>query len=283
MKKIILCLLINSLAISLSKPLIAQKTAVAAVEKITEPQPQAVPEEPAIEQQEGKPSMWLSWFGSLRRPTWHDTQAVKAYVYRKYRCLRSGEGCSRKERKILATLAAAVGIIIAGVVKSKVVKPFRRWKEKRKQEEWQKARQSKVPTKEERESELVYRYRTADPDNRSFILRDIGRENINALDSDGETALMIAAALGRINDVKTLLSVKNIAVNHMGKYGTALSNALSGNAPTGSKLYENKRQIAKQLIKAGAEILPWMHSVIGWTELIEEIKEELAEEKQSPL
>ena len=256
---------------------------MAAVEKITEPQPQAVPEEPAIEQQEGKPSMWLSWFGSLRRPTWHDTQAVKAYVYRKYRCLRSGEGCSRKERKILATLAAAVGIIIAGVVKSKVVKPFRRWKEKRKQEEWQKARQSKVPTKEERESELVYRYRTADPDNRSFILRDIGRENINALDSDGETALMIAAALGRINDVKTLLSVKNIAVNHMGKYGTALSNALSGNAPTGSKLYENKRQIAKQLIKAGAEILPWMHSVIGWTELIEEIKEELAEEKQSPL
>ncbi len=127
MKKIVLGILINSLALSLSQPLMAQEIAVTAVEEITEPQQQIAPEAPIFEQQKSvekqveieqekvKPSAMLSWWRSLRRPTRQDWQNLKSYVKSKYRCLRSGEGCSRKERRILATLATAVGIIIIGV------------------------------------------------------------------------------------------------------------------------------------------------------------------------
>ena len=102
----------------------AQEEAMAAVEEVTEPQQQAAPEAPSIVQQEAvekqveiaQPSQWLSWFKSLRVPTRKDVLKTKTYVYSKWRCLRYGRGCSRKERNRLRALAAAVGIVVAGVV-----------------------------------------------------------------------------------------------------------------------------------------------------------------------
>ena len=84
------------------QPLMAMETAV---------EKQA---EPAIEQQEAKPSAVLSWWQSLRKRTPQDWQKAKNYVQSKYRCLRYGEACSKKERAALAALAAAVGIAVAG-------------------------------------------------------------------------------------------------------------------------------------------------------------------------
>ena len=114
---------------------------------------------------------------------------------------------------------------------------------------------------------MVTRYRYADPDNRSFILRDIIRENINALDSDGDTALMIAAELGHLDDVKTLLSSKGININFKNNYGhTALMKALD----------KNHKEIAKQLIRDGAKILPWMRcTFFGFKEIEKELAEEM--------
>ncbi len=232
-----------------------QITSNLAVKKIIQERQQPTASE---EQQEAKPSTWLSWFRSLRRPTWHDTQAVKAYVYRKYRCLRSGEGCSRSERLILATLAAAVGLI---VVKKGVKMSIK-----------QKARPSKEKNKEEREHDLVVRYRQAtESQNRSIFLQTIIDVNINAQNSEtGDTALMIAAELKHLDDVKTLLSSKGININIENIPGaTALSKAL----------YLGHKKIAKQLIREGANIKDWIRRTVAYTPVIEAIEKELLEEK----
>jgi hypothetical protein len=59
------------------------------------------------------PSTMLSWFKSLRRPNRIDIQKAKTYVKSKWRCLRHGDNCSKKERVALGLLAAATTALAA--------------------------------------------------------------------------------------------------------------------------------------------------------------------------
>lgn len=58
------------------------------------------------------PSKWFSWFKSLRTPNRQDVRRARAYVNRKWRCLRHGENCSKKERALLGLLAAATAALV---------------------------------------------------------------------------------------------------------------------------------------------------------------------------
>ena len=58
------------------------------------------------------PSKWFSWFKSLRKPNRQDVRRAQAYVNSKWRCLRHGENCSKKERAALSLLAAATAALI---------------------------------------------------------------------------------------------------------------------------------------------------------------------------
>lgn len=58
------------------------------------------------------PSSWFSWFKSLRTPNREDARRAQAYVNSKWRCLRHGENCSKKERAALSLLAAATAALI---------------------------------------------------------------------------------------------------------------------------------------------------------------------------
>lgn len=59
-----------------------------------------------------QPSAWLFWFKSLRMPTKEDIVRAKAYVDSKWRCMRYGKNCSRKEQAVLVTLSAIVTAVL---------------------------------------------------------------------------------------------------------------------------------------------------------------------------
>jgi hypothetical protein len=66
------------------------------------------------------PSKWFSWFKSLRKPNRQDTRRAQAYVNSKWRCLRHGENCNKKERASLSLLAAATAALIGKGIHSLV-------------------------------------------------------------------------------------------------------------------------------------------------------------------
>ncbi len=72
----------------------------------------------ATPQDSAQPSRWLSWFQSLRIPTKQDLLKTQAYVNSKWRCLRYGEHCSRKERALLVTLSALIAANLASAGKA---------------------------------------------------------------------------------------------------------------------------------------------------------------------
>ena len=217
MKKSLSFVLISCLFISM-RPLMAQETEVVAVEEFMEPQQQIAPEEPAIElqksvkeqieieQKEAKPTAVLSWWRSLRRPTQQDWQKAKSYVNSKYRCLRYGEACSKKERAVLATLAAAVGIAVAGVAWK--VKKVR---EERAEREADERKKREIRVLEEEDSRW---WDYAKAGNLVALQRLIKAGiDINIQNRSGNTALMKAAGYGRTEIVRMLLEIPGIYVN----------------------------------------------------------------------
>ncbi len=227
MKKSMSFVLISCLFISM-QPLMAQEEAMAVVEEVAEPQQQIAPEEPAIEQQEVKPSAVLSWWRSLRRPTRQDWQNLKSYVNSKYRCLRYGEACSRKERAVLGALVAIVTVAAAkgtvwGVKKVK------------------KARAYKKILDEEGQQWLTY---AQDGDLEGIQRRITEGIDVNVTDFEGRTALILAALEGHTEAVGALLAVAGIDVNIQNRHGfTALMMAA----------LEEHTEIARMLLKAGAD------------------------------
>ncbi len=71
-------------------------------------------ESPKAPAPSASPATWLSWVKSLRVPTKADLMQAQAYVNSKWRCLRYGATCSRKERALLATLSV---LVIAALAK----------------------------------------------------------------------------------------------------------------------------------------------------------------------
>ncbi len=307
MKKIVLGILINLLAISLSQPLMAQKTAVAVVEEITELQQQIAPKEPAIaqqesvekpieiEQEEAKPTAVLSWWRSLRQPTRQDWQNLKSYVYRKYRCLKSGKGCSRKERRILATLAAAVGIIIVGT-------GARLYQKKRRTEDesWEgmtfpesiehilgklpKETFAEYKSKLSEKELLLLSYWESKGKNKGNLEKLIkigGAVNTNLLRFGRDvTALSAAAQWGNLNLVEKLLNIPEIDVNAGVNY-TPLDNANNFHSRILLQAYpdatqkNNAKKIIKALMTRGAKYHPAKLYMEENKKLIQEVEKEL--------
>ncbi len=213
MKKSLLFSIISCLFISM-QPLMAMETAV---------EKQA---EPAIEQQEAKPSAVLSWWRSLRRPTQQDRQNVKDYVNSKYRCLRYGEGCSRKERAKLVALAALVGVAVGATA----------WKAKKFIDK--KFIEKKWILKEESRRWFSYAFDGNFENIKKLI--DAGID-VNIQNNRGNTALMLAAHAGHVEIVRELLAAPGIEVNKQDNNGnTALMEAA----------YGGDAGIVQQLLKA---------------------------------
>ena len=265
MKKSISFILICSLLLSTMQPLMAQK------EEIEEQQ--AEPEVSVIELQKAKPLAVLSWFRSLRKPTWQDVQKGQDYVNSKYRCLRYGEGCSKKERAVLVALSALVAAAVTIWGGKKLVKEIK--EEMRKEDEREKEKEQKQKSLKE-ESRLIWHYvregdlaeiqnaiRLGINVNKSDTLRrtllmiatnkghtEIVRELLNAEAKVNEqdswyrmTALMIAANSGHAEIVKMLLDegADWTIKNYQGK--TVLEIAIDNNL----------KDIIKELIKGGAD------------------------------
>ncbi len=207
MKKSLLFSIICSLVISVMQPVMAQET---------------VSQSSAIAQQEAKTSAMLSWWRSLRKPTLQDLQNLKSYVNSKYRCLRYGEACSRKERAVLGVLAALVTAAVAAgvyVVGKKAKEAI--------------DRDFLLSYVKEKDIEGVRRAIKAGA-------------NVNQQNDAGETALMFAALKGHLEIVRELLKVPEIEVNKKNRDGnTALMFAA----------FKGHSEIVQELLKApGIEV-----------------------------
>ncbi len=166
--------------------------------------------QPLMLQETAKPSAVLSWWRSLRRPTRQDLQKAKEYVNSKWRCLRYGEGCSRKERAKLGALAALVGVAVGATA----------WKAK-------KFIEKKRILKEESLRWLFYAFDGNFENIKKLI--DAGID-VNIQDNNwGDTALIRAASYGHTEIVQVLLAVPGIEVNIQDNSGdTALMGAAFG-------------------------------------------------------
>ena len=203
MKKNLLFSIICSLI--LMQPLMAQEDALE-LEEVEEQQVE--PAIPESELQEVKPSAMLSWWQSLRRPTMEDLQNARSYVNSKYRCMWYGEGCSRKERAVLGTLAAAAGVAVGTATA--------RWgfKRRRKKRAAERAREAESAAREERKKKILdeeveqwldYAYEGNLAEIQRMIKEGI---NINLRDKWGYTALMKASAMERPATVEALLEAE---------------------------------------------------------------------------
>ena len=246
MKKSISFILICSLLLSTMQPLMAQK------EEIEEQQ--AEPEVSVIELQKAKPLAVLSWFRSLRKPTWQDVQKGQDYVNSKYRCLRYGEGCSKKERAVLVTLSALVaatavaGVFLTAKKLRKEVKEGK-WRtavEKRDFEEIQRLIDAGIDVNKQDnggETALMKAVLMGDFDIVKELFKVPGID-VNIQDNGGQTALMKAALMGDFDIVKELLKVPGIDVNKQNDYDhTALMLAAA----------YGQANVVKELLKAGAD------------------------------
>lgn len=69
-----------------------------------------------------------------------------------------------------------------------------------------------------------------DIDRAQQLLHELGAKNVNAVDKDGETAMMVASHMGDMDSVKTLHEIK-ADLNVCTKAGTAMHRAaLAGQA-----------------------------------------------------
>ncbi len=237
MKKSMSFILISCLFISM-QPLMAQEAAVAAVEEVTDAQQQV------------KPTAVLSWWRSLRRPTRQDWQNLKSYVNSKYRCLRYGEGCSRKERAKLVALAAFVGVVVGTATAWKVKKV--REKRAEREESLRVARETmqamqKVRERQAQEMLLEKRWFGYAKKGNLEEIRKMMKQQfvVNTPDNLKRNTALMWAVIGRhIEVVRELLKDRKIKINQRNLKGyTALMWAAIGGYP----------EIVKELLKAGAD------------------------------
>lgn len=77
----------------------------------------------SIPSQQAQPSVWLTWFKSLRTPSKEDALKAQAYVTSKWRCLRYGKNCSKKERAALTVLSTTIAGVVGKFVYIMTKKP----------------------------------------------------------------------------------------------------------------------------------------------------------------
>ena len=149
-----------------------------------------------------KPSQWLSWYKSLRAPKRTDVLQTKRYLSSKWRCLRHGEGCSRKERNVLRALVIAAGVAIAGSVRT----GYRKWTTRGRPQ-----RDPAQPEEAERginAPDSIWAY--AADGNLAGVQRLIGAgTDVNAQDDFGNTPLMVAVEWGHLAIVRYILGLAN--------------------------------------------------------------------------
>ncbi len=254
MKKNLLFSILCSFLLMAMQPVMAQEDALE-LEEVEEQQVE--PAIPESELQEAKPSAMLSWWRSLRKPTLQDLQNARSYVNSKYRCMWYGEGCSRKERAVLGTLAAAAGVAV-GTATAVVVKRRREKRAEREADEQAKRERVKraAPTLQStleemaHQAEIAYQnkrfwFDSAKKGNVKGIRKMMERYDVNTMDNQGWNALMTAAEKGHIEVVRELLKDREIKINQRNLKGeTALMWAV----------IPGHTEIVKELIGAGAEV-----------------------------
>jgi len=237
-----------------------------------------------------QPLQWLSWYKSLRAPKRKDLLQAKRYVNSKWRCLRHGEGCSRKERNTLRMLAVAAGVTAATIAAQAGYKQLIHQKEQRKKtirEQLASIESTQKTEKKEfdEQSIEVVKLIAKCPSKPSFLstkspsleeLMETIESGINPnVFYQGNTALTTAALCNSLTLVDKLLSLPNINVNMKNDAGnTALAiavirnnvdmvqsllkagsnpNIADGDTPLMLAIQDKKQELVSMLLKAGAD------------------------------